>query len=97
MNDIDESNSRSIQIKLNSDNDLKALKLIKAKFEELRDETSIGRIHLNWFIQDVQSISQFNINWLIPEDAVSHRKSLDGNSNSCLIPVKKLKYLSYEI
>jgi hypothetical protein len=46
---------------------------------------------MNWFVQDVETISQFNINWFIPEDAISHRKTLDGNSNSCQIPISKLK------
>lgn len=89
--DIDESYSHPLQIKLPPENDLTALKFIRAKFEEIRDETSIGRINMNWLVQDEKSISQFNINWFIPEDAISHRKTLDGNSNSCLIPIKKLK------
>jgi hypothetical protein len=94
VTEIDESNSQSLQLKLSSDSDLKALRLIRAKFEEIKDESSIGKINLNWFIQDLQLISQFNISWFIAEGAVTQRKSVDGNTTSCIIPVNKLKYFN---
>lgn len=74
------------------ENDISILKSIRARFEEAKDDSVIGRIRINWIVPDTQTISQFNINWFLPEEALSQRKSLDPTSNFCVIPISKAKY-----
>ena len=67
---------------------------ICAQFDEtvdVNEPESIGRIRVDWTLQDQRNVSQFNINWFSAEESLSKRKSFDASIRSCYVPVTKTK------
>jgi hypothetical protein len=72
---------------------------IIAQYEDSIDTNepaSIGRIRLDWSLNDQTHVTQFNVNWYSVEELISKRKSFDPSIRNCHIPVTKQRCI-YEI
>lgn len=70
------------------------LNYICAQYEEIvdtNDPKSIGRIRVDWAIEDDRDVSQFNVIWYSAEESLTLRRSFDPAARSCYIPVTKSK------
>jgi hypothetical protein len=80
------------------------LRSISAKYENTIEETEeasdqakcLGRIRVDWLINDDSDVSQFNLIWLSVQESLTMRKSLDSSSRSCYLPVTRWRCI-YEI
>lgn len=94
INEIDESFSKPLQVKMFQIEHEDGLTSFSAKFEDGVDPyepRSIGRIKVEWELRNTGTMSQFNINWFSAEESLSQRKSLDPTARKCYIPVTKSK------
>lgn len=94
VNEIDESYSKPLQVKLFASDAPDELNMISAQYEEcvdLNEPKSLGRIRVEWDIKNTDSLSQFNVNWFSAGESLSQRKSYDTNTRKCYIPVTKSK------
>ena len=99
LSEIDESHSRPLKLKTLSAERPNQLSAIVAQYEDAIDEnepSSLGRIRLEWTLNDQRNVKQFNVNWYSVEELMSKRKSFDPSTRSCYIPVTKSK-CNYEI
>ena len=97
--EIDESHSRPLKLKTFAAEKPNQLNSISAQYEDLVDTSepaSIGRIRLDWNLNDQTNITQFNVNWYSVAELLSKRKSFDPSIRSCHIPVTKSR-CTYEI
>ncbi len=67
---------------------------ILSQYEEMIDPDeakSIGRIRVEWNIENDTEVSQFNVIWFSPSESINQRKSLDPTTRQCFIPVTMSK------
>ena len=99
ISEIDESHSLPLKLKTLSAERPNQLSSIVAQFEDSIDTnepSSIGRIRLDWNLNDQRNVKQFNVNWYSVEELKSNRKSFDPSIRSCYLPVTKSRCI-YEI
>jgi hypothetical protein len=78
------------------------LRSFSAKFEnivetEASDEAKcVGRIRVDWLIDDDSNVAQFKLIWFSAEESLTMRKSLDSSTRSSCLPVTKWQCI-YEI
>ncbi len=91
LSEVDETRSKVLLVRLPADNEFNKIRSINAIYEDVKEESSIGRIRLDWDIQDTNGISQFNVNWFSTQESTLCKKTIDSSSNYCIIPVMKPK------
>ena len=99
ISEIDESHSLPLKLKTLSAENPHQINNIIAQYEDSPDTnepSSIGRIRVDWSVNDPSHITQFNVNWYSVEELISKRKSFDSTMRSCYIPVTKQRCI-YEI
>lgn len=95
INEIDESFSRPLQVKMFQAERDDRLTSLSARYEEgvdPREPRSVGRIKVEWEVRQTGGdVAQLNVNWFSAEESISQRKSLDPTVRKCYIPVTKSK------
>ena len=94
INEIDESPSKPLQVKLFPDDRTDHLTSFTAKYEDAMesvDPKTFGHIIVDWLLSDNSDITQFNVNWFSAEESITQRRSFDPSVRSCIIPVTKPK------
>ena len=99
INEVDESYSKPLQIKMFAADKSNQLRSLMAQFDEEKLEnepSSVGRIKVDWEISNHRDVCQYNIEWHSAEEALSSRKIVGPELRSCYIPVTRAKCL-YEV
>ncbi len=99
MDEIDESSSYPLQVKTFAADKSDQMSYLSGQYEELVDPDeakSIGRIRVEWSIEDDTGVTQFNVVWFSVSESINQRKSFDSSTRLCYVPVTAANSI-YEI
>lgn len=94
IDEVDESHSLPLQVKTFADDKPDQLSYILGQYEEMVDTDepkSIGRIRVEWSLEDDTNVAQFNVIWFSVAESINQRKSFDATTRICYIPVTLAK------
>ncbi len=90
IEEIDESSSHPLQVKTFAFDKTDQMNYLSGQYEDIVDpdeEKSIGRIRVEWSVEDDSSITQFNVIWFSATESINQRKSVDASTRMCYVPV----------
>jgi hypothetical protein len=96
INEIDESYSAPIQVKLFGNDRENQVTFLAARHEyvndgELNDENQNGRIVVEWSSKSTKGITGYTLNWFCVQEAKSQSQSCDAKAGKAFITVLKQK------